>query len=101
MAVGADIGADIEVVEQHEVIGDLVMIGRDVLAEEHQRRVAIALLDIAENLVVGAVFLHDVDDVLDGRGIGGTRGHGIASRNGNARPSANRDRASWRSTVSV
>ncbi len=38
---------------------------RDRLAEFRQRRIGITLADIAEDLVVGAVFTHDVDHVLD------------------------------------
>jgi len=42
VAVGADIGVDVEVVEEHEIIGNLVVVGRDVFTEEHQRRIAVA-----------------------------------------------------------
>src|SRR5206468_3881300 len=36
-----------------------------LLGEQAQTRIAIALLDVAEDLVVGAVLLDDVDAVLD------------------------------------
>ena len=58
---------DVEVVEQHEFARQLVMIGRDVLAEQHQRGIAVAFLHVAEHLIVGAILLDDVDDVLDRR----------------------------------
>ena len=43
------------------------MIRRNALAEDRQRRVAAALRQIAEHLIVRAVLLHDVEDVLDRR----------------------------------
>ena len=43
------------------------MVRRDVLAEHHERRLAIAARQIAEQLIVGAILLDDVDDVLDER----------------------------------
>ena len=67
VAVGAHFAVAVEVVEQHELLGDGVVVGRDLAAEQAQARVAVALGDIAEDLVVGAVLLDDVDDVLDGR----------------------------------
>ena len=66
MAIGADIGVDIEVIEEDELIGKFVMIGRDLLAEDGKRGIAIAFADVAQDLIVGPVFLDDVDDVFDG-----------------------------------
>ena len=40
-------------------------IGRNRLRKHNDRRIAVALFQVAENLVVGAVFFHDIDDVLD------------------------------------
>ena len=77
MPVGADVGVHVEVVEQHELARQLVQVGRDVFAEQHQRGVAIAFLHVAQHLVVGAVLLHDVDDVLDGRQRAGLVQFGI------------------------
>ena len=57
----------VKVVEQHPLIGDGVMIRRDVLSEDRKPRIAVALLHIAEHLIVGAILLDDVDHVLDGR----------------------------------
>ena len=37
----------------------------------HKDRIAIAFLDIAEHLVVGAVLLDDVDDVFENTGLAG------------------------------
>ena len=69
MAVGAEHAAAIEVVEQHELVDQLVMVGRHLLAEDAQIGVAVAPLHVAEHLVVGAVLLDDVQHVLDRRGL--------------------------------
>ena len=69
VAVVADLGVDVEVVEQHELPRDGVGVRRDLLAEQAQVRVAVAPLEVAEDLVVGAVLADDVEDVLDGRRI--------------------------------
>ena len=63
VAVGRHLAVAVEVVQQHELAGQLVVVGRDLLGEEAQVRVAIALLHVAEDLVVGAVLLDDVDDM--------------------------------------
>ena len=74
MAVGAHIAVHIEIIEQHELARDLVFVGRDLFPEQHEGGIAVAFLHIPEHLVVGAVFLNDVDDVLDGRErIGGVQ----------------------------
>ena len=69
MAVGRDVAVAVEVVEQHELLGQLVMVGRHLAAEHDQRRIAVAARQVAEDLIVGAILLDDVDDVLDRRGI--------------------------------
>ena len=61
VAVGRDVAVAVEVVEQDELLGQLVVVGRDLAAEHHQRRVAVAPGDVAEDLVVGPVLLDDVD----------------------------------------
>ena len=43
------------------------MVGRGVAPEEDERGVAVAAGHVAEDLIVGAVLLDDVDDVLEGR----------------------------------
>ena len=65
MAVSRNFSAVIEVVEHAELQCEFVLVGSDVLAVHGQRRIAIADFQIAENLIVGAVFLEHVDDVLD------------------------------------
>ena len=72
VAVDAHLAVAIEVVQQHVVAGQLVVVGRDVLAVHDECRIAVArraalgILEIAEHLVVGAVLLDDVEHVLDG-----------------------------------
>jgi hypothetical protein len=41
------------------------VVGRDVIPEDTQIRIAISLWEIAKDLIVGSVFLDDVDDVFD------------------------------------
>ena len=65
VAVGAVRPADVSVVEQGELAGELAVVGHDRLAQAAQLRVAVALRQVAEDLVVGAVLLDDVEDVLD------------------------------------
>src|SRR5207244_12826353 len=75
VAVGRDFAAAVDVVEQDVLARELVVVGRDLLAEERQVRIPIAarlaggVLEIAEDLVVGAVLLDDAEDVLERRRI--------------------------------
>src|SRR5208282_929494 len=43
VAIGADLGIHVEVVQQHELTGEPVQVGRDSLREEAERGIAIAL----------------------------------------------------------
>ena len=66
MAVGAEDAGAIGVIEQHELRDDLVLIGRDVARRRCTATASpLPALDVAEDLIVGAVLLDDVDDVLD------------------------------------
>ncbi len=67
MAVHADLAIAVQIIEQHELPGQPVVIRGDFLAENGEPRVAVALTEIAQHLVVGAIFLDDVEHVLDGR----------------------------------
>ena len=84
VAVGADLAVDVEVVEQHELAGQGVMVGRDRLGEQAEVRVAVAFGHVAEDLVVGAVLLDDVDDILDRRRVADLGGNRVARRRGGA-----------------
>src|SRR4029077_3000830 len=65
MAVSRNFSAVVKIIEHAELQRQLVLIGRDVLAEHGERRIAVADFQIAKNLIVGTVFLDDVDDMLD------------------------------------
>jgi len=46
------------------------MVWRDVLAENRQRRIAVrTVMEIAKDLIEGAVFLDDVNNVFDVRAM--------------------------------
>ena len=89
VAVGAEDAAAVEVVEQHELFGQLVVVGRDLAAEDAQVGSPSPCFDVAEDLIVGAVLFDDVEDVLeDGRlavplgnrarlGVRARRGEGV------------------------
>ena len=64
-AVLADLARAAEVVQVHEPLRQRVEVGRDRLRELGDARVAVAALDVAEDLVVRAVLFHDVDHVVD------------------------------------
>ncbi len=64
--VGADVGIDVEVVQQHELARQPVVVRRHFFSEQREGRIAVADAEITEHLVIGAVLLDDVDDVADG-----------------------------------
>ena len=64
-AVIADFGGIAEVVQGNELQRQVMLIGRDGLSKQSQIGIAIAAPQVAQNLVVGPVFLEDVDHVLD------------------------------------
>ncbi len=80
MTVGADVAVDVEIVEQHELARQLVMIGRCGFVEQAQGRVAVAFADFAEYLIVSPVLFHDVNDVLNRRMLFGTRDNHAVGR---------------------
>ena len=74
VAIGADIGIHIEVVEQDEIMRQLMQIRRHLFAKHDQRGIAIAFLHIAQHLIVGAILFHDVQHMFNGS----TGPHGAA-----------------------
>ena len=68
VAVAGDFSAVIEIIKDAELQSELVQVGSDVLAVHHQRGISVAGFDIAKDLIVGAIFLEDVDHVTDGIG---------------------------------
>jgi hypothetical protein len=65
------VAGTVVVVEQGELLGQRVMIRRHIASEFHDGRIAIALRHVAEHLIGGAIFLDDVEDVLDRRALSG------------------------------
>ena len=84
VAVGRKHARTIEVVEQDKLLRQGMLVRCDRARKQHQRRVAVALGHVAENLVIGSVFLDDVDDMLDRRRLAMALGHrprgGIGAR---------------------
>ena len=74
MAVVADFGVDVEIVEHAELARERVRVGGDLLTENRERWIAISALDVAENLIVGSVLANHVEDVLDRRRVADPRG---------------------------
>ncbi len=54
-----------------------MMVRRQLLREETELRFAVAFGHVAEHLIVGAVLLHNVDDVLDRRFVADLLGDGV------------------------
>src|SRR5438445_13354884 len=75
MPIHADFSIAIKIIEQHVFARQLVMIGRDVLAEHYQigitisRRPTPGVLKRAKDLIVSAVLFDDVKHVLDWTGF--------------------------------
>ena len=69
MPIGRDFAFDVGVVEQHELFRELVVVRCNRFGEQAQAAFAVALWEVAEDLIVGAIFLDDVDDVLDRRSV--------------------------------
>ncbi len=84
MPVGADLAVHVEVVQQHEFASQRMVVGRDGLGEQAEVRLAVALGHVAEDLVVSAILLDDIDDVLDRRRITDLRRDGVARGRGGA-----------------
>src|SRR6266446_5208124 len=66
VAVGADLGVHEKAIEESEALRERVVVRRDALSKEGQRRITIALGHVAEDLIVSTVLFNDVDHVLEG-----------------------------------
>ncbi len=73
MAVGGDFSAIIKVVEHSELQREFVLVGRNLSAIHGQRGIAVARRQIAENLIVSAIFLENVDHMANGIFAAGKR----------------------------
>ncbi len=65
MSVAGNFAAVVEVVEDAELPRQCVLVRRDVFTVHNQRRIAIGLTDVAEELVVSTVFFDNVDHVVN------------------------------------
>jgi len=65
VAVAGDVTAIIEIIKNTKLARELVLIRRDIRAIHGDGRVAVGFLDIAKNLIVGAILLDDVNDVAN------------------------------------
>ncbi|MCZ7640843.1 MAG: hypothetical protein M5U12_35175 [Verrucomicrobia bacterium] len=93
VAVGAEDAGAIGVVEDHELADELVLVRSDAFAKDAKARVAPALGQRAEDLVVGPVLLDDVDDVLDEARLADALGDGAGGWWGRAGKRASAMRA--------
>ena len=75
MAIGAEDAGAIGVIEQDELAGQLVLVGRNALAENAEGGIAVALFHVTQHLVVSAVLLDDIHDVLEDAGFAHSLGH--------------------------
>jgi hypothetical protein len=71
VTVGADGGFRVKIVEQDEVTGQLMLVRRHFFREQTEVRVAVAFLHVAQDLIVRAVLLDDVEDIFDGARVAG------------------------------
>ena len=76
MAVGRVAATRKDAIEHDELLGERVLVRRDVAAVDHERAVAVAARQVTEDLVVGAILLDDIDDVPNERRIPRQLGHG-------------------------
>src|SRR5262249_4237142 len=65
MTVGADFRFGEKVVEKDKFASEFVVVWRGAFGKKAQFWIAVALGQVAENLVVGAIFFNDVEDVFD------------------------------------
>ena len=65
MTVSAHLSIGIEVIEDAEALSEGMKVRCVIPGEQGERRIVVACRLIAEDLIVGAVFLHDVDHMLN------------------------------------
>src|ERR1700730_14879645 len=67
MVILAHLAITKEVVQQNESLGQRVMVGRDFASENSEPWIAIAARFVAQHLIVGPIFLDDVQHMVDRR----------------------------------
>src|SRR5262245_29235628 len=65
MAVRAENTRAVAIIEQDKFANYFVLIGRKAFAENAKRRIAVALSDIAEYLIVSPIFLNNVNNMFE------------------------------------
>ncbi len=65
MAVAAHITCVIEVVQINKLSGDRVIVWSDLLPEIHQAWIAIAPVQVSEDLIVRTILLNQINHVFD------------------------------------
>src|SRR5258708_12253969 len=67
MALSAERSVAIQIIEQHELLSQRVVIRRDLGAEHGERRVAVTALQIAHHLISTPFLFASLDDLLKQR----------------------------------
>ena len=82
MTVTAHRAVYVEVVEETKALRQHVMVGRDSLRKGAVAEVAVALLEVAEVVVIRMVLFDDKNYVLEGRKVGGFHSDGGCRKGG-------------------
>ena len=69
MSVGTDFRIHVEIIQQHETLCQRMLVWGDIPAKKQQGRISPSAGYICQHLVVGPVFLDDIEDILDRRGL--------------------------------
>lgn len=77
VAIGTVAAGGVKVIEENELAGEGMVVGCDSFAEHGEGGITVAFFEIAEDLIVGSVFLDDVDDVFDEAGVTGAFRNGL------------------------
>ena len=69
MTVDRNMAVAVKIVEQHEFVSQLVVVGRYLGTEHYELGVAVSTPHIAEDLIERAIFFDDVQDIFNWRRI--------------------------------
>ena len=79
MAICRNFSIHIKVIEQGIFPCDLMLIGCYLFIKDAKGWVAITFFDITKHLIIGAVFLDDINAILNGAGVTDFSGDGITT----------------------
>ena len=71
MAIGGVPAGGIEIIQQHKLLGQAVLVRGNGFPEHGERWISVAFGNVAEHLVIRAVLFDDVDNVLERRVLRG------------------------------